>query len=439
MIPIVRYGTAEADAWLTKLDDRGQLMDSEILHVVDEILEAVRSRGDKAVLEVIRKFDAPSMTLDQLRVTQKEIKNAYDHVTQPFLQAVRHARDNIERFHREQLRPSWMRPHEDGVILGELIQPLQRVGAHAPALSQMLVSSLIMNVVPAKVAGVPEVAVCIPPRRDGHIHPHMLVAAAECGIHEIYRVGGVPAIGAMAYGTETIRRVDKVVGPGNPYVQLAKKQVYGVVDIDKLAGPSEILVIADEHANPGFVASDLLSQAEHGTISAAVLVTPSERMAESVIEEIAAQVSTLSRQKELQSSLGSYSVAFLVADLPQAMDVANRIAPEHVSLEVQEPFQWLASIRNAGAILLGPYSPEAVGDYIAGPNHVLPTGGAARFGSPLSVDDFMKKTSIIAYTKRGLNKVSQDVVELAITEGLDGHAAAVKTRSDTGMASAECS
>lgn len=428
MIPIVRYGTEEAEQWLVKLDERGKLSDPEILGVVNEILDAVRERGDEAVIEVVRKFDAPEITVDQLTVTPEEISAAYDHVTQEFVQAVRHARDNVERFHREQLRPSWMRPHEDGVILGELIQPLQRIGAHVPAVSQVLVSSLIMNVVPASVAGVPEIVVCVPPRQDGQVHPHMLVTAAECRIQEIYKVGGVPAIGALAYGTETIRCVDKVVGPGNPYVQLAKKQVYGTVDIDKLAGPSEILVIADEHAEPSFVASDLLSQAEHGTISAAVLVTPSEDMAQAVCEQLELQAPKLSRQEQLESSLSQYSVVFLVENLPEAMRIANRVAPEHVSLEVENPFRWLASIRNAGAILLGPYSPEAVGDYIAGPNHILPTGGAARFGSPLTVDDFMKRTSVIAYTKQGLEKVAQDVVELATTEGLDGHAEAVRIR-----------
>jgi histidinol dehydrogenase len=428
MIRILESSSEEASAFIEKLNLRGQLEDESVLRTVRRILQDVRRNGDRAVIKHTRKFDAPRISIAELRVTDAEFEDAYPQVDSEFVHAVQQARTNVERFHQKQLRNSWFSTEADGVILGHHIRPLKRVGICVPSVSQLLVSSLIMCVVPAKVADVEEIAIFMGPMQNRKINPHMLVAAAECGVREIYKCGGAQAIGAMAYGTETIPKVDKIVGPGNPYVQLAKKEVYGFVDIDKLAGPSEVLVIADRTADPAYIAADLISQAEHSEDCSAILVTPSRGLAEQVRREIELQTKDLSRQSELKGAFENYGVAFIVADLEEAIELANEIAPEHVELEVENPFDWIDSIRNAGAIMLGPYTPEAVGDYIAGPNHVLPTGGAAKYASPLSVDDFLKKTSIISYTKTALEKVTPAVVKLAQVEGLDGHAAAMTIR-----------
>ena len=430
MIAILDAHSDEAAAFIEKLSLRGGLEAPSILRTVRRILQDVQRNGDRAVVKYTRRFDAPRMSVKELRVTEAEIDSASTQVDSDFHDAVQLARTNIERFHQKQLRNSWLSTEADGVVLGHLIRPLRRVGVCVPSVSQLLVSSLIMNVVPAKVAGVEEIAVFMGPMRDGQIDPHMLFAASACGVREIYRCGGAQAVGAMAYGTSTIPKVDKIVGPGNLYVQLAKKEVYGPVDIDKLAGPSEVLVIADHTANPAYIAADLISQAEHSVECSAILVTISREIAEQVCAEIEHQAQKLPRQSELTGAFENYGVAFIVADLTEAMEIANVIAPEHVELEVENPIEWVGAIRNAGAIMLGPYTPESVGDYIAGPNHVLPTGGAARYASPLSVDDFLKKTSIISYTKTALEKVTPAVVKLAQVEGLQGHAEAMKIRSD---------
>ena len=428
MIRILESSSQKAKEFLEKLRHRGQLQDATVLRTVNRILEDVRENGDRAVIKYTRKLDAPRISLKELRVTDREFKKAYSEVDSEFLDAIRLARTNIERFHRKQLRNSWITTEDDGVLLGHLIRPLQRVGVCVPAASQLLVSSLIMNVVPPKVAGVEEIAAFIAPAPNRKIDPHMLVTAAECEIHEIYKCGGAQAVGAMAYGTDSIRKVDKIVGPGNMYVQLAKKAVYGTVDIDKLAGPSEILVIADNSADPAYVSADLISQAEHSEDCSAILVTTSRGFAEQVRSEIELQVANLARQTEVVGAFGNYGAAFLVDDLNEAIALANEIAPEHVELEVENPFEWVGAIRNAGAIMIGPYTPESVGDYIAGPNHILPTGGSARYASPLSVDDFLKKTSVISYTRKALKKITPSVVKLAQIEGLDGHAAAMEAR-----------
>ncbi len=428
MIRILESSSQKAKEFLEKLRHRGQLQDETVLRTVNRILEDVRENGDRAVIKYTRKLDAPRISLKELRVTDRELKKAYSEVDSEFLDAIKHARTNIERFHRKQLRNSWITTEDDGVLLGHLIRPLQRVGVCVPAASQLLVSSLIMNVVPPKVAGVEEIAAFIAPAPNRKIDPHMLVTAAECEIHEIYKCGGAQAVGAMAYGTDSIRKVDKIVGPGNIYVQLAKKAVYGTVDIDKLAGPSEILVIADSSADPAYVSADLISQAEHSEDCSAILVTTSRGFAEQVRSEIELQVANLARQTEVVGAFGNYGAAFLVDDLNEAIALANEIAPEHVELEVENPFEWVGAIRNAGAIMIGPYTPESVGDYIAGPNHILPTGGSARYASPLSVDDFLKKTSVISYTRKALKKITPSVVKLAQIEGLDGHAAAMEAR-----------
>ena len=428
MIRILESNSQEAKDFLEKLTRRGQLQDETVLRTVNRILEDVRKNGDRAVVKYTRKFDAPRISVKELRVKEQELNKAYSQVDSEFLDAIQRARTNVERFHQKQLRNSWVTTEDDGALLGHLIRPLRRVGVCVPAASQLLVSSLIMNVAPPKVAGVEEIAAFIAPAPNRKINPYMLVTAAECEIHEIYKCGGAQAVGAMAYGTDSIRKVDKIVGPGNLYVQLAKKAVYGTVDIDKLAGPSEVLVIADESAEPAYVAADLISQAEHSEDCSAILVTTSRGIAEQVRSEIELQAPTLARQTEIVGAFSNYGAAFVVDNLEEAVALANEIAPEHVELEVENPFDWIGAIRNAGAIMIGPYTPESVGDYIAGPNHILPTGGSARYASPLSVDDFLKKTSVISYTKAALKKVTPAVVKLAQIEGLDGHAAAMEVR-----------
>ena len=428
MLQIVQARTPEADNLLSKLKARGKLTDESILKVVRRTLSDVQAEGDKAVVRYTRKLDAPRISVKELKVSREEFGEAYLEVPSEFIDAITQARTNIEKFHQKQLRTSWISTEKDGVLLGHLIRPLRRVGVCVPAISQLLVSSLLMNVIPATVASVEEIAVCIPPMRNRDINPYMLVAASECGVQEIYKCGGAQAVAAMAYGTDTIPSVDKIVGPGNLYVQFAKKEVYGHVDIDKLAGPSEILVIADGMADPNYVAADLISQAEHKSDSAAILVTPSLGFAEQVKAAIEVQGESLPRCDELTQAFENYGAAFIVDDIAEAVNFANEIAPEHLELHVENPFNWVGEVQNAGAILIGPYSPEAVGDYIAGPNHVLPTGTAARYASPLSVDDFLKKTSLISYTKTALAKVTPAVVKLAEVEGLEGHAAAMKIR-----------
>lgn len=428
MLRIIDIQTPESESFIAKLNARGGLMDENILRTVRRTLNEVQIDGDKAVARYTRKLDAPRISAKGLKVQRNEFKQAYAEVDSDFIEAIVHAKKNIESFHQKQMQTSWFSTETDGVLLGHIIRPLKRVGVCVPSVSQLLVSSLLMNVIPAIVAGVEEIAVCMGPMRNRQINPHMLVAAAECGINEIYKCGGAQAVAAMAYGTETISSVDKIVGPGNLYVQLAKKEVFGHVDIDKLAGPSEILVIADSTADPDYVAADLISQAEHGPECSAILVTPSRGFAEQVKAAIELQAQTLPRQYELVKAFENYGAAFVVENLAEAVAFANQIAPEHVELHIENPLEWIGEIRNAGAILIGPYSPEAVGDYIAGPNHILPTGTTARYASPLSVHDFLKKTSLISYTKTALEKVTPDVVKLAEVEGLEGHAAAMKIR-----------
>ena len=431
MIKIVEHNSESSRKLIRKLELRSQFESEPILITVREILADVRKTGDNAVIKYTRKFEAPDMSPQNLQVTDQEIDLAYSKVEDNFLDAIRLAKSNIEKFHQKQLRNSWITTETNGTILGHLIRPLHRVGVCVPSVSQLLVSSLIMNVVPAKVAGVEEIAVFMGPKTDGTIDRHMLTTAAECGTREIYKCGGAQAIAAMAYGTNTIAKVDKAVGPGNLYVQIAKKEVHGLIDIDKIAGPSEVLVIADEHANPSHIAADLISQAEHGEDSSAILVTTSKEIAQQVELQITSQIANLPRQKEITGSFENYGVAFVVEDLDQAINLANHIAPEHLELDVAEPWQWLGKIRNAGAIMIGKFTPESVGDYIAGPNHILPTGGTAKYASPLSVDDFIKKTSLIHYTKTALQEVTPAVTKLADVEGLKGHAAAMEIRFDT--------
>ena len=411
---------------LARFLDKPLLQDNpEVEAAVRRIISEVRSRGDEAVLEFVRRFDWPQA--DSLIVPNSEIEEAYSKVPEKLIQAIKLAKARIEAFHKKQQRSSWMDKDDRGVTLGQMILPVNKAAVLAPAFQAPLPSSLLMGAVTARVAGVREVYVCTPPRKDGSIHPAMAVAAAEAGVDKVYRIGGAHGVAAFAFGTETVPRVDKIVGPGGIYVTMAKRLVYGEVGIDMLAGATEILILADESANPVYVAADLLSQAEHVN-ARALLVTTSRELAESVSKEVDRQLSTLSTRDSASKSIEANGAIILIQDLDEGLEIANRVAPEHLELVVAQPMEILASIRNAGAILVGESSPEPIGDYVAGPNHILPTSGTARFSSPLNVDDFLKKTNVIIYSEQGLREDGPSAVELADAEGLDAHANAVKIR-----------
>lgn len=394
---------------------------------VRNIIEKVQSEGDRGLLELRERFDGVGADRP-LRVTAEEINNAYRQVTKEFLQALHQARENIFFYHRQQKRNSWFTETKTGSKLGQLIRPLARVGIYVPGGTATYPSSVLMNAIPAKVAGVKEIAMVTPPDREGNIPAPTLVAAAELDITEIYRVGGAHAVAALAYGTETIKAVDKISGPGNIYVTLAKKLVYGQVDIDMLAGPSEILVVADETADARFVAADLLSQAEHDTLARAMLITDSEELARQVQQQVELQLKKLSRWEIAREAIDNYGVIFVERDWDRIWQLVNLIAPEHLELQIAKPWEAVDKIQNAGAIFIGPYSPEPLGDYMAGPNHILPTGGTARFYSPLGVDSFVKKSSVIAYSRQDFLNEADNIIFLAEIEGLDAHARAAKVR-----------
>jgi histidinol dehydrogenase len=395
---------------------------------VKQIIEDVRVNGDTSLRRLALELD--KVKVEDLRVSEEEIQAAYQHVDASFLEAIREAAVNIRRFHEKQKRSSWMDLQPDGSILGQVIRPLRRVGLYVPGGKAAYPSSVLMNAIPAQVAGVPEIVMVTPPSTAGveGINPHILVAAAEAGVREIYRVGGAQAVAALAYGTESIAAADKIVGPGNIYVALAKRYVFGAVDIDSIAGPSEIVVLADESADAAYVAADLLSQAEHDEMASAILVTPSPELAEAVRTEVDRQLAALPRRDIAAQSIRDYGAILRVASLDEGVSVVNQLAPEHLEVIVREPFQYLGKIENAGAVFLGPYSSEPVGDYFAGPNHVLPTNGTARFSSPLNVDDFMKKSSVIYYSKEALLRDGEKIIALARHEGLEAHARAIQIR-----------
>jgi histidinol dehydrogenase len=392
------------------------------------IIEAVRTQGDAALRRYSEEFDRTRV--ESFRLTDEEIEGAYDQVEPEFVEAIRAAAVRIRAFHEKQKRETWMDLQPDGTMLGQVYRPLKRVGLYVPGGKAAYPSSVLMNAIPALVAGVPEIAIVTPPATAGveGVNPYILVAAAEAGVKEIYRVGGAQAVAALAYGTEQIPAVDKIVGPGNIYVALAKRYVYGVVDIDSIAGPSEIIVLADDSADPAYVAADLLSQAEHDEMASAVLVTPSAALAQAVAAELERQLELLPRREIAGQSLADYGAILTVDTLEEGIAVVNRMAPEHLEIIVEEPFRYLGKIENAGAIFLGPYSSESVGDYFAGPNHVLPTNGTARFSSALSVDDFVKKSSVIYYSKEALLRDAAQISALARFEGLQAHARAVEIR-----------
>ena len=394
---------------------------------VKNILKDVKKNGDKAVIEYANKFERSRLKSSMLKVEDTEREDALNHVDNDDIEALKAAANRIERFHRKQLRNSWITTEEDGIILGQMIQPIEKVGVYVPGGKASYPSSVLMNAIPAQLAGVQKV-VMVTPAQNGRVNPFILIAAGIVGIKEIFKVGGAQAIAALAYGTETIPKVDKIVGPGNVYVSCAKRLVFGEVDIDMIAGPSEILIISDGSGSPAHIASDLLSQAEHDEMSASYLITDAFDFARSVEDELYKQLDSFKKKKIAQSSIEKNGAIILTRDIDESIKLANRIAPEHLELAVESPFELLTKIKNAGAIFLGHSSPEAVGDYLAGPNHVLPTGGTARFSSPLDVDDFIKKSSIVSFSREALNSVGQNVIRIARMEGLDAHARSVEQR-----------
>ncbi len=424
---IIDSKQTDIDAELKRLVNRGDAATEEVAAVVSDVVDQVRKQGDPAVLEYTEKFDGVSLTLKDMRVSPDEVTKAYRDVDTKKVEALKLAARNIRAFHEKQKLTSWVNQEADGVILGQLARPIRSVGIYVPGGKACYPSSVLMNVVPAKVAGVEQLVMCSP-APEGNLNPYILVAADIAGVDEIYKIGGAQAVAAMAYGTATIPRVDKIVGPGNIYVATAKRYVFGQVDIDMIAGPSEILIIADDSADPEFVASDLLSQAEHDELASSILVTVSKDLAEAVNVEVERQLANLVRKEIARKAIDRFGALVLVESIGEAADVSNAIAPEHLELAVEKPFELLAFIKNAGAIFLGHYTPESVGDYIAGPNHVLPTGGTARFFSPLSTDDFMKKSSLIFYTREGLDRVGEAVMQIADVEGLEAHGNTIRAR-----------
>lgn len=404
---------------------------TEYENVVADIINNVRAKGDAAVFEYTKKFDKWEVSADNLKVTEAEIEEAFQSIEPAFVEVMHKSANNIAAFHQKQLHNSWIDPKPDGSILGQKILPIAVSGVYVPGGKAAYPSSVLMNVIPAKVAGVKKIVMTTPAGADGKVNPGTLVAAKIAGVDEIYKVGGAQAIAAMAFGTQSIPKVDKITGPGNIFVALAKKACFGFVSIDSIAGPSEILVIADETANPRYVAADLLSQAEHDELASAILITTSEELADKVSEEIDGFLQELSRKEIIEKSLQNYGYQLIAESMVDAIDAANAIASEHLEILTKDPYQVMTKIENAGAIFLGEYSSEPLGDYYAGPNHILPTNGTARFFSPLNVDDFMKKTSIISYSREALEQAHEDIELFAQKEGLTAHANSIHVRFES--------
>ena len=395
---------------------------------VNEIIANVRANGDAAIFDYTKKFDGATVTAENVEVTEAEIAEAYEQVDPKLLEVIRKAKENIRVYHEKQKQYSWFDSSIPGTMLGQKVTPIAKAGVYVPGGKAVYPSSVLMNIMPAKVAGVEEIIMTTPCNKEGKVNPSTLVAAKEAGADRVFKVGGAQAIAALAFGTESIPKVDKIVGPGNIYVALAKKAVFGHVSIDSIAGPSEILVLADETANPRFVAADLLSQAEHDELASAILITTSEKLAEEVSKEVEGFCEVLSRKNIIEKSLENYGYILIAPELDTAIDTANEIASEHMEIVTANPFEVMTKIKNAGAIFLGEYSSEPLGDYFAGPNHVLPTNGTAKFFSPLSVDDFIKKSSIISYSKDALHAVYKDIAQFADCEQLTAHANSIRVR-----------
>ncbi len=427
MIRILKFDNADFAEQFRRIEQRAEAVPAGVLETVRTIIDAVRQRGDAALFELTARFDRLELNAQSLEVTAAEIDAACAAVDEKSLQALQLAADRIARYHGKQKQETWLSTDESDILLGQMVRPLDRVGIYVPGGKAAYPSSVLMNAVPAKVAGVGEVIMVVP-MPGGEVNPHVLAAARIAGVDRIFKVGGAQAVAALAYGTETIPRVDKITGPGNIYVATAKQLVFGRVDIDMIAGPSEILIINDGSGNAAHIAADLLSQAEHDELASAVLVTSSEEMAQAVQEEVEKQLAQLSREAIARKSIDDFSAIIVAKNLAEAIDFSNRIAPEHLELAVDNPFAILSGIRHAGAIFMGHHTPEAAGDYLAGPNHTLPTGGTARFFSPLSLDDFVKKSSLLSFSEAGLQRLGEDIVHIAELEGLEAHAKSVAIR-----------
>jgi len=428
---IYNYPSDSAEKKVSAIVNRELDFKKELFAEVTQIIEDVRNNGDSALVRYIRKFDSPGFTAESLKVTEEEFEHAVKQVEESFILSLNRAVAQIEGFHKQQRGKSWINTDRPGVLLGQMLNPVDSAGIYVPGGKggkTPLVSSVLMCAIPAKIAGVRHISMVTPPTADGSVNPHLLAAAKKVGVDTVYKAGSAWAIAALAYGTETIPKADVIVGPGNIYVTIAKKIVSGTVGIDMIAGPSEILVIADDSANPDFTAADLLSQAEHDPLASAMLVTTSETVAKAVSEAVEKQLRQLERADIARESLDKYGAILVVSDIDAALNLANRIAPEHLELQIRNPFEHIGEIRNAGAVFVGNYTPEPVGDYIAGPNHVLPTAGTARFASALSVDHFVKKTSLIYYSESAFRTEAEDIVRLAEIEGLAAHANSIKIR-----------
>jgi histidinol dehydrogenase len=431
MLKIFDYPSPAAEKALARIASRGLAFTKKEHAAVSRILDNVKARGDEAVVDYTRRFDAPNYSAKDMKAGARELAAATSSADRTFLRALNRAASQIEAFHRRQLRTGFISLERPGTMLGQLVQPVERVGVYVPGGrggKTPLVSSVLMGAIPARVAGVPKIVMATPPTADGRINPHLLVAARKAGVSEVYKVGGAWAIGALAFGTATIPKVDVIVGPGNLYVTLAKKIVAGTVGIDIIAGPSEVLVVADDSADPEFIAADLLAQAEHDPRASAVLVTTAPALAAGVRAEVLRQLSKLGRAEIARKSIDGFGAVFVVKDVSKAIDLSNRVAPEHLELHLRDPFSHLGEIRNAGAVFIGEHTPEPVGDYVAGPNHVLPTAGTARFASALSVDHFLRRTSVIHYSAAAFRREAADIMRLAEVEGLDAHANTIRVR-----------
>lgn len=426
MIRIAKADGVSERELINQLKARSGEIDRKVTSAVTDILNNVKQNGDDAVREYTLKFDGHMPP--KFEISREEIDSSPDKCDRDFILALYKAADNIRDFHTRQKQQSWLEPKQNGVILGQRIRGLKRVGVYVPGGTAAYPSSVLMNVIPAKIAGVKEIVMVTPPQKDGTANPDILAAAKIAGVDRVFLMGGAQAVAALAYGTQSVPKVDKIVGPGNIFVAIAKKLLYGTVDIDMIAGPSEILIVADKSANPKFLAADLMSQAEHDKMASAILLTTSEETANETAKELSRQMQTLERRDIIEQSLNDFGAIIVCKDISEAVDFANELAPEHLELAVENPMEYIGRVDNAGSVFLGHYSPEPLGDYFAGPNHVLPTSGTARFFSPLSVDSFIKKSSFIYYTEPALSEAKDDIIKLAETEGLTAHANSIKVR-----------
>lgn len=426
MIRIAKADGVSERELINQLKARSGEIDRKVTSAVTDILNNVKQNGDDAVREYTLKFDGHMPS--KFEISREEIDSSPDKCDRNFILALYKAADNIRDFHARQKQQSWLEPKQNGVILGQRIRGLKRVGVYVPGGTAAYPSSVLMNVIPAKIAGVKEIVMVTPPQKDGTANPDILAAAKIVGVDRVFLMGGAQAVAALAYGTQSVPKVDKIVGPGNIFVATAKKLLYGTVDIDMIAGPSEILIVADKSANPKFLAADLMSQAEHDKMASAILLTTSEETANETAKELSRQMQTLERRDIIEQSLNDFGAIIVCKDISEAVDFANELAPEHLELAVENPMEYIGRVDNAGSVFLGHYSPEPLGDYFAGPNHVLPTSGTARFFSPLSVDSFIKKSSFIYYTEPALSEAKDDIIKLAETEGLTAHANSIKVR-----------